>query len=271
VHAVTGVDDAPRVSVILTTRDRPRFLAVALACYEHQTYLRRELVVVDDGDEFPADEASIAAVDGRLVRVTPGTPLGAKLNHGLDVARGPLCQKMDDDDWYAPRFLETMVAAMQRSWAAVCRPTLSFLMPFLFFDVARWEVRRSIAANAPGATFFFAREQWAERPFRPVRYDEDVWFLLDQTRSGAAVLPVHAPELFLAVRHQGAGRDRGHTWTRWSNGETLDEYLSRRPLYEGGPEALLPDWALVFYRKLQRGVLSNRAAGRPSSADRPAT
>src|SRR5262249_4001230 len=77
----TEVRDAPLVSVILTTRDRPRFLAVALACYRRQTYPHRELIVVDDGDDFPADEARIAAVGGRLLRVEPGTPLGAKLNH----------------------------------------------------------------------------------------------------------------------------------------------------------------------------------------------
>src|SRR5688500_4978455 len=95
---------APLVSVILTTRDRPRLLSVALACYRHQTYPNRELVVVDDGAEFPADAAAVAAVGGRLVRAEPGTPLGSKLNQGASVAQGLLCQKMDDDDWYAPRF-----------------------------------------------------------------------------------------------------------------------------------------------------------------------
>jgi glycosyltransferase involved in cell wall biosynthesis len=246
---------APAVSVVLTTRNRPRFLSVALACYRHQTYPRRELIVVDDGDEFPVDEAAVDAAGGRLVRVEPGTPLGTKLNRGVEAARGPLCQKMDDDDWYAPRFLETMVAAFLADRREVCRPSIAFLMPFLFFDVARWEVRRSIAVNAPGATLLFAREEWEARPFRPVRYDEDVWFLLDQLRLGAAALPVRAPELFLAVRHQGVGRDRGHTWTHQGDGEQLEAYLARRPLREGGPEALLPDWALAFYRELRRELL----------------
>src|SRR4051794_20594341 len=172
---VADAANGPSVSVILTTRNRPRFLSVALACYQRQTYPGRELIVVDDGDDFPADEATIAAVGGRLLRLPPGTPLGAKLNHGLQVAGGRFCQKMDDDDWYAPRFLEKMVSTVLESWRKVCRPSLAFLMPFLFFDVARWEVRRSVGANAPGATFFFAREEWEARPFRPVRFDEDIW------------------------------------------------------------------------------------------------
>jgi glycosyltransferase involved in cell wall biosynthesis len=226
------------------------------------------LIVVDDGDDFPADEASIAAVGGRLLRLPPGTPLGAKLNHGVQAARSRFCQKMDDDDWYAPRFLEKMVSTVLENWRKVCRPSLAFLMPFLFFDVARWEVRRSVNANAPGATLFFAREEWEARPFRPVRFDEDIWFLLDQARACVTVVPVRAPELFLAVRHQGAGSDRGHTWTHQGNGEQLEEYVARRPLYDGGPEALLPEWALAFYRELRHDLLGGgaTAASQPLGA-----
>jgi hypothetical protein len=254
--------DMPLVSVILTTRDRPRLLGVALACYCHQTYPRRELIVVDDGAMFPADAAAVAAAGGHLIRVEAGMPLGAKLNRGVDAAHGSLCQKMDDDDWYAPRFLENMVTTFLGSSTVVCRPALAFLMPFLFFDVARWEVRRSIDNNAPGATFLFAREDWQERPFRAVRQDEDVWFLIDQVNSGLSPCPVQGLETYLAVRH-GSGAagvmDRGHTWTRQGNGQLLEDYLLQRPLHSKGPAALLPAWALAFYQDLRHDLLA--AAG----------
>ena len=32
----------------------------------------------------------------------------------------------------------------------------------------------------------------------------------------------------------------------------METYLLDRPLHEGGPETLLPDWALSFYRELHR-------------------
>ena len=249
------VPDAPLVSVVLTTRDRPRFLHVALACYRHQTYRARELIVVDDGDAYPAHEDAVAAAGGRLIRAEPGTPLGTKLNLGVGAAQGTLCQKMDDDDWYAPRFLETMVSALLSSQRVVCRPTFAFLMPFLFFDVAQWEVRRSVGNNIPGATLLFGHEDWEERGFRALPRDEDIWFFLDQTRAGVRPLPVRAPEVFLAVRHRGGSRDRGHTWTRQTTGQPLEDYLLGRPLYAGGPEGLLPDWALTVYRDLRRDLV----------------
>jgi glycosyltransferase involved in cell wall biosynthesis len=246
----------PLVSVILTTRDRPRLLSIALRCYQHQTYAQRELIVVDDGETFPADAEAVAAVGGRLLRAAPGTPLGLKLNQGVEAARGRLCQKMDDDDWYGPTFLETMVTSLLESSSVVCQPALTFLAGFLFFDLARWEVRESVPNNIPGATLLFAREDWRERRFRALSQDEDVWFLLDQVGAGLALLPVQEREIFLAVRHRGGARDRGHTWTVQWDGQQLEEYLLDRPLHPGGPEELLPDWAIAAYQDLRRDLLA---------------
>jgi glycosyltransferase involved in cell wall biosynthesis len=258
---------APFVSVVLTTRDRPRLLSIALACYQHQSYPERELIVVDDGAAFPADARAVAAVGGRLIRTEPGTPLGTKLNRGVSEARGPLCQKMDDDDWYAPRFLETIVSALRDNSRVVCRPTLAFLMPFLFFDIARWEVRQSVDKNAPGATLLFSRDDWKQRPFRALLGDEDVWFYLDQSRLGVSVLAVRALEMFLAVRHAGSRQDRGHTWTHQGNGLVLEEYLKHRPVYKRRPEALLPDWALEIYRDLRRDLAATATVAASSGLD----
>jgi hypothetical protein len=161
---------------------------------------------------------------------------------------------MDDDDWYAPHFLDTMVSALVNNARIVCRPTIAFLMPFLFFDLARWEVRQSIPTNAPGATLLFAREDWRERPFRALVCDEDVWFILDQTAIGTSYLPVRSPEVFLAVRHGGT-RDRGHTWTQYG-ASGFEDYLRDRPLRPGGPEALLPEWALAVYCEIRHELVA---------------
>jgi glycosyltransferase involved in cell wall biosynthesis len=248
-------DDKPLVSVILTTRDRPRFLALALQYYRDQTYANRELIVVDDGELFPADPVSIEFLGGRLIPMPPGTPLGTKLNAGVEQANGSLCQKMDDDDWYAPTFLETMTSAVRQSHAEVCGPTLAFLLQFLFFEVARWEIRRSHKSNAPGATLMFTRDAWEIRPFRPLFQDEDVWFFLDQIRWGGSILPVHSLESFMAVRHHGSTRDRGHIWTHQHHGGTMEDDIQTRELYGRRPEDLLPEFALNVYRELQRELL----------------
>jgi hypothetical protein len=148
-----------------------------------------------------------------------------------------------------------MTAAVLASHAEVCRPTLAFLVPFLFFEVARWEIRESHGSNAPGATLLFSRDAWEVRQFRPLFQDEDVWFFLDQMRWGASVVPVRALEDFLAVRHRGSTLDRGHIWTHQHDGRTLEDDLKQRALYHRQPDDLLPEFALKVYRALQQELL----------------
>lgn len=246
----------PLVSVLLTTRDRPDFLPLALQAYRRQTYARTELIVVDDGDQ-PASRAEVERVGGRLIRLDAPTPLGAKLNLAAESATGTLCAKMDDDDWYAPRYLETMVGVIRGRAVDVCRPTITFLSPFLFFDLAGWVIRRSDDGNVPGATLVFAREDWAERPFRSLSNNEDNWFLRDQIALGVNAVPLSAPEIFLAVRH-GSTLGFRHTWRVQWHGQELDTYLLRRPTYRR-PESILPRWAIRRYRALRRKLTTQPA------------
>ena len=67
-----------------------------------------------------------------------------------------------------------MVDRRVRAQHDVCAPMMTFLMPFLFFELARWEIRRSIDLNVPGATLLFDRDDWRERLFRDLAWDEDV-------------------------------------------------------------------------------------------------
>lgn len=229
-------------------------MRIALECYRHQTYEPCELIVVDDGQRHPADEAAVREVAGTLVRLDTVTPLGAKLNLGIGAGRGAVCAKMDDDDWYAPEYLTAMVDAMTRRAVRVCRPTIAFMSQFLFFDLASWTVRLPAPGSVPGATLVFAREDWLERPFRQVSHHEDMWFLQDQTELGVSPLPVTQPDLFMAVRHRSSGDERGHTWTQRWQGQDLDAFLLDCEQYRS-PEELLPPWAIVAYRALQRDLV----------------
>jgi glycosyltransferase involved in cell wall biosynthesis len=251
--------------MVLATRDRPRLLSIALACYRQQTYPNRELIIVDDGAVSPVSSDAVCGVDGRLVRLPVDTPVGAKLNAGLQVARGTLCHKMDDDDWYAPEFLERMVDAWVAHRRAVCTPTIAYVQPYLVFDVAQWEIRRAPRTLAVGATLVFAREDWAERQFRAVRRDDDSWFISDQSRLGRVVVPVDAIETFLSVRHGGTAGNRGHTWTAQADGRPLEDAFRKYERWNSRPEDLLPESALGVYRALRRDLLDSP---QPSTGDR---
>jgi hypothetical protein len=156
---------------------------------------------------------------------------------------------MDDDDWYAPTYLESMAGAIATRSSRVCRRTVAFVSQFLFFDLASWTVRNPAPGSVPGATLVFSREDWEERPFRNLAHHEDMWFLQDLLKLGVSPLPVLTSDIFMAVRHGGSSTERGHTWTQQWQGEELDTFLKGTDAYRT-PEELLPDGAVAAYRTL---------------------
>ena len=199
----------PVVSCVLITRDRPHLLPIALDCYDTQSYPRRELVVVDDGDEFPADESAVTAVGGRLIRVDSDTPLGTKLNIGVEASAGSIIQRMDDDDWYGPDYIQTFLDRRSEVEADRWCPSLLVCAPFTFFHAASWVKHRTEDSVMAASTFQFRRADWERCPFRAVRRGEDMWFAHDTMRAGFEHVQLDVPRSFVALRHhsQGASAD----------------------------------------------------------------
>lgn len=108
--------DAPRVSVLVRTKDRPGFLAEALDSLRRQTFSDFETVLVNDGGPIPA--ALLESPPGRALRtIAPPLPGGRTraLNAGLAAARGTYVAYLDDDDLYLPAHLDTLVRFLDGS------------------------------------------------------------------------------------------------------------------------------------------------------------
>jgi glycosyltransferase involved in cell wall biosynthesis len=239
------------VTSILTTRDRPEFLTIALRAFEEQSEPDRELIVVDDGDRFPADEAAISAVGGRLIRVSTGIPLGEKLNLGASLATGRLLHKMDDDDWYGPHFLETMIGRIEMEWEVACTPAVAYIQPVHFFSIERWEIRRGQPSEVGGGSFLLPRYVWESVPFRQIASHVDFWFLFDCRRNGVRGLSVDDHRAFLNVRHSG-GDDHPHIWQMQRSGQAVDEHILKMPHAGIEPEQAIPAWAIKRYRAMNQ-------------------
>jgi glycosyltransferase involved in cell wall biosynthesis len=115
-RSVADQPDAPRVSVLLRTKDRPGFRAEALASLRLQTFSDFETIVVNDGAPIPA--ALFEPAPGRAIRVVVPPPPGGRtraLNAGLAAARGTYVAYLDDDDLYLPAHLETLVRFLDGS------------------------------------------------------------------------------------------------------------------------------------------------------------
>ncbi|MBS1966366.1 MAG: glycosyltransferase [Chloroflexi bacterium SZAS-1] len=106
----------PAVTVLMPVYNAAAYLAAALDSVLKQTFADFELLAIDDGstDDSGALLASYAARDARL-RVVPGERnlgLIARLNQGLELARGRYIARMDGDDLCLPTRLARQVALL---------------------------------------------------------------------------------------------------------------------------------------------------------------
>lgn len=103
------LQDGPRVSVVVRTRDRPTLLAQALASLDRSTWRAAEVVLVNDGGAPPEVPEGF---DLPVVRVHHETSRGraAAANAGLYAATGDVVTFLDDDDLVEPSHLATLAA-----------------------------------------------------------------------------------------------------------------------------------------------------------------
>jgi len=220
----------------MATANRPGFVRQALRCFVRQTYRNKELIVVDDGDR-PVQALCRDVPGVRYLRLTQPATTGAKMNLGIESARGSIIHKLDDDDFYHPDFLATSVANLPpRDREAILVTRCCFLVllrgdPLLRHSGHGWR---------PGGAFVFDRAMWRRIPFREVPRSEDSWFLRDHEPE---IVRICRTEEYMVVRH-GA-----NTWKSMTTGDA-DDYFRACPIYEKALSEVVPREDLSFYRSL---------------------
>lgn len=107
----------PLVSVIIPSHNRPHLLRESIKSVVKQSYLQWEIIVIDDGSQFPVDENLLRSEFGAEIRVLRNErPLGlARARYrGAQEARGEIIVHLDDDDLLAPETLEKGVAILEK-------------------------------------------------------------------------------------------------------------------------------------------------------------
>jgi glycosyltransferase involved in cell wall biosynthesis len=228
----------PLVSCIIATGDRPALLAQAVRCFRRQGYPAKELVIVDDSAGGPAVDWS--SPDERIVHVATAAPtvLGAKLNMAAASSSGSIIQKLDDDDYYHPEFLATLVGALRGS---ADPRAVSGLDCFVVYLAGTGELRTSGHGWFAGGSLCFSKGLWERRGFREVGRAVDWYFLRD---NGCHRVRVCRPELYMVVRH-----GYGHTWRRMGEVDVTDYFRGRSP-WPGDLAGLVPESDIPFYRSL---------------------
>jgi len=104
---------APQITVAVVTFGRGPFLPLLLDCFERQTYPHRELLLIDDSEE---PSLPVALRERPYLRYHPlptRHSVGAKRALVAELAPGELVCQWDDDDYYAPGYLERVARELE--------------------------------------------------------------------------------------------------------------------------------------------------------------
>ena len=189
----------PRISCIMPTADRRRFVGGAIGAFLAQTRDDAELLILDDGVDAVADLIP-AHPRIRYTRDPVRRTTGDKRNRLCAEAAGSIIVHWDDDDWYAPDRLDRQIAALDATGAAIVGLDR---VPFLADDgSAAWDyVWRGAGRWVCGASLAYTRAWWQEHRFPEVRVGEDTRFVFD---AGDAHIHAMPPGEWLIARvHQG--------------------------------------------------------------------
>lgn len=107
----------PLVSVVIRTCGRPQVLAGALNSIRAQSYQNIETIIIEDGENISGEFISANYSDLNIVYQCTGEKYGRCRagNLGMAVASGKYFNFLDDDDFFMPDHVETLVVRLEDS------------------------------------------------------------------------------------------------------------------------------------------------------------
>ena len=121
---------SPRVTVVITTHNRPGLLRIAVASALQQTYQDLHLIVLDDGSSVDPAEALAEIHDPRLtiVRNVVNAGITLTMRRGFSLGESEYFMLFADDDVLHPEFVAKCVDALDAVPDAMAVTTRSVLI-----------------------------------------------------------------------------------------------------------------------------------------------
>jgi glycosyltransferase involved in cell wall biosynthesis len=217
----------PLVSIITPTYCREEFLGYTARWVRQQTYAPIEWLILDDSPNVNRSLAEGSDPRFRYQHSPQRLCIGEKRNRLVAAARGEFIAHFDDDDYYAPRFIELMLASLQSH-----RADFANLSSWYVFDVRHdlfgfWNLRQTTGLhylchadglqlaqfteqnNATllnnhlgyGFTYVYRRDIAVANPFSALDWGEDAQFVAAVARSARVLSLEDQTGLVLHLLH----------------------------------------------------------------------
>ena len=194
----------PAVSIITPTFNRHALLEAQHVHVLAQSEQDFEWLILDDGPEASAYFAGLS--DPRIrYQHLPGAKMrvSAKRNWLCERAKAPVIAQFDDDDYYAPRYLATMLARLGQTGADITKLSAWFVYSAQLKRLGYWDTAALLGLHFTfgpepvmnaffnktvpdtmknnyagyGFSYVFRKTMWEKAPFPHVEYASDFGFV----------------------------------------------------------------------------------------------
>lgn len=166
----------PRVQVVMRTKDRPLFLARALRSVASQTYPDWHCTVVNDGGVSGKVDKVVAALGDdirpkvSIVHNAFSVGMEAASNVGLRDCSADYYVIHDDDDSWAPDFLEVCVNALESQKAGSVQGVVARTIKVMEGVEGDELITRKTSVFLPEVTSFTIPRVAQNNPFMPIAF-----------------------------------------------------------------------------------------------------
>lgn len=215
------------ISIITPTSRRQAFLPLLYECVRSQDWPELEWLVEDDS---PLPSHFMMTHDAPWVSYRHDASrqtIGEKRNLLIARATGEYIAHFDDDDYYAPGYLSTMMSTLRARDADMCKLSGFFIYHASFRSFAYWDLKvksglhftwagRTLEAYIPtlkdtaridkihygyGFSYLYKREVWEQHRFPAKNWNEDGRFIIEALTSHSVVMHDDISGLCLHVLH----------------------------------------------------------------------
>lgn len=199
-----------KVSIIVCT-NRPKYFENIFENYHRQLHNDKELIIILNSNKMNLRKCiskSKDFSDVSVFQVDEKKSLGYCLNYGIEKAKYSIIAKLDDDDYYGPKYLSQAVKALKYA------DVVGKYCTYVYFEDSKTLAIRNLKREnryvyrIEGPTLVFRKEVFNKVKFQDKSLGEDIQFCKDCLKKG---INLYATDKYnyVYIRH---GSSEKHAW-----------------------------------------------------------
>lgn len=196
-----------KVSCIMSTKNRLRFVRKSIKMFKNQSYPNKELIIIDDSD-VPYNIKTTNEI--KYIHYPNKCSIGSKRNAGISLASGDVILLWDDDDYHGTDRIANQLAALLKSKkdGIVYNSCVYYNLPSETLYVLSQKHHNELwKYGYIAGTFMFYRHLFTQHgiKFKNKNVREDILFIEDILNRGFKITTMNIPPGdFVYVKHDAS-------------------------------------------------------------------